>query len=341
MIFLCASVFVLAFALTFLLTPAARWAALRWGVLDHPRTPVKTHKAPVPYLGGVAIFLGVAGALFLVRSLTNFPSGTLRALRALLVGGGFMLVLGLVDDLRKPQGLSFQSKFLLQFLGASLLILFDIRIRFVQPEWLALLLTVLWVAGISNAINLIDIMDGLAASQAFVAATAFLVISIPSEDVYVNLAAAAVAGACLAFLPHNFSKERKIFMGDAGSLALGFLLAGLSLGTQYTRLNQVGVLAPLLILGLPVYDTFFVSVVRLLQGKSPFLGSKDHLALKLRAMGLSAGQVVLLFAAVAVGLSSAAFLLTLTPWMVSLFVVAGVLLVGIVVLVKLQDVAVH
>ncbi|MBK8574135.1 MAG: undecaprenyl/decaprenyl-phosphate alpha-N-acetylglucosaminyl 1-phosphate transferase [Elusimicrobia bacterium] len=330
-----------AFLLTFLATPLVRLCAIRWGVMDHPHSNVKTHKVPVPYLGGLSIFVGIAGALVFLRLTTNFPTGTLRSLWGLLLGSAFLAGVGLVDDLKKPLGLSFQWKFFFQFVAATILILFDIRIRFVQPEWLSILLTLVWVTGISNAINLIDIMDGLASSQTLVASLGFLLISIPTEQIYVNVAASAMVGATLAFIPHNMSQKRKIFMGDMGSLMLGFLLAGLSLGTNYTRMSEVGVLAPLLILGLPVYDTFFVSFLRLKQGKSPFLGSKDHLALKLRAVGYSTEQVVLIFAAVAAVLSASAYLLTLSPFLVSLLVVAGVLLFGLFVMVKLHDVVVH
>lgn len=341
MILLYAVACLTAFLVTFLITPGFRSLAVRWGVMDHPHTEIKTHKAPVPYLGGLAIFAGFAGALVLLRFATHFPSGTLRSLWGLLLGAVFLAGVGLVDDLKKPQGLSFQAKFFFQFIAAAILVLFDIRIRFVHPEWLAILLTLVWVTGISNAINLIDIMDGLASSQTLVASLGFLLISIPTEQIYVNMAASAMVGATLAFIPHNMSKKRKIFMGDMGSLMLGFLLAGLSLGTSYTRLSEVGVLAPLLILGLPVYDTFFVSFLRIRQGKSPFLGSKDHLALKLRAMGYSTEKVVLIFATAAAFLSAGAFLLTLTPFYVSLFVVAALLLFGLFVMVKLHDVVVH
>jgi UDP-GlcNAc:undecaprenyl-phosphate GlcNAc-1-phosphate transferase len=178
---LCAATFLAAFLLTFLLTPLARWAALRWNILDHPRTAVKTHKEPVPYLGGLAIYAGVAGALLSLRWATHFPTGTLRSLRGLLLGGALMVLLGLFDDTKKPNGLSVTTKLLFQFAAAALLIHFDIRIHFIQPQWLADLLTVLWVAGISNAINLIDIMDGLAASQAVAVSMGFLLISIPER----------------------------------------------------------------------------------------------------------------------------------------------------------------
>lgn len=330
-----------AFLLTFLTTPIVRILAIRWGVMDHPHSEVKTHKSPVPYLGGLAIYVGFAGALILLRVITHFPSGTLRSLWGLLLGAAFLAGVGLVDDLKKPLGLSFQSKFFFQFIAATILVLFDIRIRFIQPDWVAILLTLVWVTGISNAINLIDIMDGLASSQTLVASLGFLLISLPTEQIYVNVAASAMVGAALAFIPHNMSRKRKIFMGDMGSLMLGFLLAGLSLGTNYTQMSDVGVLAPLLVLGLPVYDTFFVSFLRIKQGKSPFLGSKDHLALKLRSVGYTTEQVVLLFASVGVVLSAGAYLLTLTPFYVSLFVVATLLLFGLYVMVKLHDVVVH
>ena len=138
-------------------------------------------------------------------------------------------------------------------------------------------------------------------------------IALPSEELYVNFASAALAGAVLGFLPWNLSRKRKIFMGDSGSLLIGFLLAGISLGTRYSEVNDAGVFAPLLILFVPAFDTFFVSLLRLNQGKSPFLGSKDHFALRLEKMGFSRGKVVLMAAAVAVFMNFCAFLVTQLP----------------------------
>jgi len=336
-----AVMFLAAFLITFLTVPLVRSWAVRWNVWDRPDHLVKTHGAPVPYLGGLAVFLGFAGSLLLLRFFSDFPTGTLRSLRGLLVGGGVLLLVGLADDLRKPRGLSVRAKFAFQVLAAFVLMHFDMKIRFIHPDWLATVATVLWVVGISNAINLIDIMDGLASSQTLVAALGFLLISIPTEQIYVNVAATALAGASLAFIPHNMSRTRRIFMGDMGSLFLGVVLAGLSLGTDYTKLSEVGVFAPLLVLGLPVYDTFFVSVLRLKDGKSPFQGSKDHLALKLRAGGRSVPHVVILFASASVVLSVCAWLLTKTPLGISLWVISSLLLVGLGVLIKLAKVVVH
>ncbi|HOW28839.1 MAG TPA: MraY family glycosyltransferase [Elusimicrobiota bacterium] len=329
----------MALFLSLALTPLMRFIAIRWEILDWPHSPVKTHVTPTPYLGGVAIFLSIVITLLLIRYFTRFQTGTLYALRGLIVGMVFMLGVGLVDDV-VADGLSFRWKFFFQFLGAILLMLFGIRIKFIQPDWLSYLVTIVWVVGVTNSLNLMDIMDGLAASQALVASLAFLLISLPTEEIYVNFAATAVAGACLGFIPYNMSSKRKIFMGDAGSLLLGFSLAALSMGTSYTRVNEVGLFAPLLILGLPLYDTLFVMVMRIKQGKSPFLGSKDHLALKLNALGLSRKKVVLLLSSASALVSLCAFLVTRMDFDRSVFIVAGVVVVGMYAAIRLHDVRV-
>lgn len=296
--------------ISFLLTPAVRALALRRGWLDTPSSSVKTHKVATPSLGGVAIYCAYVATLLLLRLSTQFPTGTLHSLRALLIGGTFVFILGFVDDLKKPRGLHFKPKFVVQILAAFTLVYFGIRIRFITPDYVGVAFTLLWVVGITNAFNIIDIMDGLSAGQAAIAALGFLMISLPSEELYVNFSSAALAGAVLGFLPWNFSKKRKIFMGDCGSLLLGFLLAGVSMGTKYSKVNSLGVFAPLLILMIPMYDTFFVMWLRLRQGQSPFLGSKDHFALRLEKLGYSRSQIVLMAAAAAGALGFCAFLVT-------------------------------
>jgi UDP-GlcNAc:undecaprenyl-phosphate GlcNAc-1-phosphate transferase len=293
-----ASCFAVAATISFLLTPLVRLLSLRMGLLDAPTSPVKTHTTPTPIFGGIAIWAGFAGAMVLLRFTTNFPTGTLYNLRSLLLGGTLVFFLGLADDLQRPQGLGYKPKFLVQFLATALLVLYGLRIHFINPSWLAVAVTLVWVVGVTNSMNIIDIMDGLAASQAAVAATGFLLVSLPSQE---------------SFLPWNLSKRHKVFMGDCGSLTLGFLLAGLSLGAHYSSVNNVGVFAPLLILFVPVFDTFFVSILRLNQGKSPFLGSKDHFALRLEKLGYTRHQVVAIAAVCGVILSFSAFLATQYP----------------------------
>ncbi len=212
-----------------------------------------------------------------------------------------------------------------QTTAAALLVYFGIQLRFITPDYLAVVLTVVWVVGICNAFNIIDIMDGLAASQGAVAALGFLLIALPSEQIYVNFAAAALVGAAAGFLPWNFSVKRKIFMGDSGSLLLGFVLSALALGVDYTQINPLGVFAPLFILAIPMFDTFYVMFIRMKKGLSPFRGSLDHFALRLERIGYTRPQIVALCLVASAFLSLCALLVTLvsTPWAVWIYFVVG------------------
>lgn len=296
--------------LSLALTPALRWFALRFGHLDSPTTGIKTHKQPTPLLGGAAIFLAFSAGLIFMRFYTSFPTGTLRDLRVILGGGFAMFALGLIDDLKKPGGLGVGVKFFIQFAVAVFAVYSGIRINFISPGYLSFILSVFWIVGVSNAFNIIDIMDGLSASQAVMAALGFLLIAFPSESVYVNVSSAALAGAAIGFIPYNFSRKMKIFMGDSGSLLCGFTLSLVAMGTRYSEVNPLGVYAPIFILAIPIYDTLFVSVMRLRRGHSPFIGSKDHFALRLEKLGFSRHHVVFLTALASLIFSVFAFLVT-------------------------------
>ena len=231
--------FAIALTTCLILTPVVRWIALRFDILDRPISPIKTHKQPVPYLGGVAVFLSFALSMILIRFNTTFPSGTLTALRGLLTGGAVIFILGLVDDVI-DRGLHYRTKFLFQVCSACLAILFGIRIRFIHPNWMADILTIVWIVGITNAFNLIDIMDGLASGVAGVATLAFLFIALPSEEIYVNVASAALCGSVLGFFPYNITKRFRIFMGDSGSLLLGYICSLLALGNVIQQNEPMG-----------------------------------------------------------------------------------------------------
>jgi len=322
--------FLLALAVSLAATPLLRKLALLIGILDHPHSDVKTHKSPTPYLGGLAVAFGMAAALLYARAYTDFPTGTLRSLRGLMMGGSIVLFLGLIDDV-KPKGLGYRFKFLVQFAAALCLLSFDIRIHFIQPSWFADLLTIVWVIGIINAVNIIDIMDGLASGISVIACLAFFFISLPSEQIYVNFAAAALAGSLLGFMPYNFSTRFKIFMGDTGSLFTGFALAALSLGTSYTHVNNAGVFAPLLILGIPIYDTILVTVLRLQKGMSPFLGSHDHYALRLERHGFYREEILVLSYAFSLLLAFAAYEVTLVifEYAMAIYAVVGFIAISL------------
>ncbi|MFH1540811.1 MAG: MraY family glycosyltransferase [Elusimicrobiota bacterium] len=317
--------FLISFFVAIITTPILIIIARKYGIKDHPITSVKTHKIATPYLGGLAIFFGFAVSLLTIRCITNFPTGTLRSLRGIIIGSIFVIIIGLIDDLRT---IGFKIKFLLQVIIAIILISFDIRIKFIQPQYLSDILTIIWVVGIINAINIIDIMNGLASGVSFIAAMTFLFIALPTEEMYVNLTAVALAGGIFGFIRYNFPKA-KIFMGDTGSMFLGFILAVLSLGTSYTKINNIALYSPILILGVPIYDTLYVMYLRAKLGKSPFLGSRDHFALRLEAVGLTRKNVVILIWLISIILSLTAFAISRVQLFVAIIIYALILALAI------------
>jgi len=258
---------------------------------------IKTHDGVVPLAGGPAIMAGVFLSLLMVRLTVSFPTGTLHSLRGVLAGGLIIFAAGLVDDIKKPAGISAFTKLAAQTAAAAALIFYGIKINFVTNNVLSYTLTVLWVIALTNSFNLLDITDLLAVSQACCAALFFIIIALPSEEIFVNFAAAALLGAGVGFAPYNVSRRCKSFMGDSGSMLLGFLLAAVSMGARYSFKNPAAVLAPVLILAVPLWDTGFVFIARIAQKKNPFKGSPDHAVLRLQQHGFSRHAAVLLFLA--------------------------------------------
>ncbi|MDR0953115.1 MAG: undecaprenyl/decaprenyl-phosphate alpha-N-acetylglucosaminyl 1-phosphate transferase [Elusimicrobiota bacterium] len=315
--------FIIAFAATAISMGPLR-AALSKYLKDTP-SGLKNHQGIIPIVGGCAVALGFYASLIIIRLATTFPSGTLRNLRGIFYGGFIIFTLGLIDDLRKPKGLTPYIKLFFQAIAAIILIHYDIYIQFLPNPW-GYILTVLWVIGVTNAFNLIDIMDGLAISQAALAALAFGLIAMPSEFIYVNFAALALAGAAFGFWPYNHSKKYKTFLGDSGSLLLGFLLSALALGTNYTTINPLGVFCAILILALPLFDTAFVSIARLSKGISPLTGTADHFPLRLVRLGLKKKTILLLSILVAVVWDALAFWITKTTTITALIIYTFTLL---------------
>lgn len=271
------------FILSYLFTLFFRYLALRYGILDRPDSSVKLHKKATPYLGGPAFILAsfTATLLYALFSSYNIP----RQEGILLIGGGIMMITGVVDDVKKIRP---RTKFIIQTVTAAGIVLLGIRLDiFFLPLWANIALTLLWIVGVTNAFNLIDIMDGLCGGIAAIAAF-FLFFSNGDGNLFLLFLAASLA----AFLIFNFPPAR-IFMGDAGSLALGFLLAGYSITGSFTVTNKLALISPVLILWLPIYETILVSVLRLSKGKSPFYGSKDHFAFRLKAAGFPHSAILL------------------------------------------------
>jgi UDP-GlcNAc:undecaprenyl-phosphate GlcNAc-1-phosphate transferase len=294
--------FVLPLAATLLLTPAAAGLARRLGVLDRPSAH-KRHLEPTPYLGGAALTLGLLVAALVM--------GSTARQAAVIAGCGLVVFgLGLYDDLR---GLGPAPKISVEAVVAVLLWAGGVRAGFFGVPVLDLVLTVGWVVAITNAVNLTDNMDGLASGIAAIAGVAYFAIAAPQGDFLVASFAAALAGASLGFLRHNFPPAR-IFLGDAGSLLLGFLLASLGLLLDLDVSNdllRIGVQA--LILGVPVLDTALVVLARRRAGRPITEGGADHASHRLAAIGLSGREIALVAYAAQIVCSTAAVVAVNAP----------------------------
>jgi UDP-GlcNAc:undecaprenyl-phosphate GlcNAc-1-phosphate transferase len=274
--------FVLSFFLALYLTPIMREAAIRFRIVDQPDGKLKNHKEPVPYLGGLAVYLA-----FLVTLALTFSFD--RQVLGLLLGGTLVLLLGLIDDFGF---LSPYVKLIGQCLAAFVLVKSGVRIEVsFLPEWTTIAFSLLWVVVITNAFNLIDIMDGLASGVACVCALVLFYVAILNNRPVIAIMAISMVGSLAAFLFFNFEPAR-IYLGDAGSLFLGFMLGSLSMIGTYTSENRLGIVAPIIILGVPLFDTVFVSYIRKKRRMPIFLGSPDHFALRLRKWRLSTRQTV-------------------------------------------------
>ncbi len=317
--------FALALIFSLGLTPRFRRAALQYGIVDTPDSDLKTHKSPVAYLGGLAIYLAFLLAL----------AGTLRfdgAVLGVLLAGSIMVVIGLVDDLGQ---IGPWTKLAGQVVGVVILFKSGIFIQLVMiPWWVAVPVSALWLLAITNAFNLIDIMDGLSAGTAAIAALALLVVADLNGQAAAATILAALAGACAGFLKENFAPAR-IYMGDSGSMFIGMLLGALALNNAYTDRNLVAALSPAIILGVPMFDMLFVMYIRYRRGMPVMLGSPDHVALRLRKWRFTTRQTVLIswgitallgVAAVAMSLSDQRNALIILGALVFAALIAGILI---------------
>ena len=308
--------FVGAIGLSLMLVPAVREYARNREIIDAPGGH-KSHRTPVPYLGGVAMVAAFSVAMVIgvvLRRSAQFDDGQISItfgnlftqgdglVRELAVVLGLALVfaaMGLIDDLR---GLSPVLRFVVGLGLATVLVSYGVVLESPLPDWLDIVISVVWILGMTNAFNLLDNIDGLAAGTAAIAAGAFFVIAILNDQQYSALLAIGLAGAMLGFLRSNFAPAT-IYMGDAGSLFIGFMMAylGLKMRTNIAEIPQL--FAPVLVLGVAVLDTTVVVVSRLRRGLSPFTGGQDHLSHRFLRLGLSVRRsvTVLLVATFALG----------------------------------------
>jgi len=314
--------FVIATAVSLLLTPAVKAFAFKIGAVDRPNAR-KVHTRIMPRLGGLAIFAAFAAGLFALLPLlpdAMLSGYDMRFIAALLAGGTIIVLIGALDDRFE---LSAKVKLLGQVAAACVVVFgFGIRINLLnipfgetmQPvaEWLAIPLTILWIVGCTNAINLIDGLDGLAAGVSGIAIATILVMAAIMGSEPVLLLSAPLLGGIIGFLRYNFHPA-KIFMGDSGSLFLGFSLATLSM-LGFKQVTIVSFVTPLLIIGVPLSDTFFAIVRRVVNKRPIFAPDKGHLHHCLRELGFShRGTVLIIWGIAAFFGLTAIFMSTVVP----------------------------
>lgn len=288
--------FILAAASVALLTPAVGFLAVKTGQVVKPRKD-RWHTRETPVLGGIAIVLPV-------MVLFGIAAGRDSSLLYISGCSFLMFVLGLVDDIR---GMTPQVKFIGQIIISALLISTGVVIKIIPYPVISIPLTFLWFVGLTNAFNLIDNMDGLSAGIALISAFAVLVFSLQRGNVSLALCSAALAGGCLGFLFYNFNPAR-IFMGDCGSMFLGFSLAALSIAGTWKHASGlfVTLLVPVMILGIPIFDTAFVTITRKLRGQPVSQGGKDHMSHRLVALGFTERKTVMLLYGISASFALAA-----------------------------------
>ena len=294
-------------------TPMVRSLAIRVGAVDVPKDNRRMHNHPIPRMGGLAIFLG-----FILSILAFLP--ITAELRGMLLGSIIIVMLGILDDIFALPAL---PKFFVQ-IGAALIAVLSGEgncIRFLSNPnifssepfwelgWLSVPITVLWIVGITNAVNLIDGLDGLACGVSTISSMTMLVIALIVAEPDVAILMGALSGACVGFLPYNLNPA-KIFMGDTGSTFLGFVLAVVSIQGLFKFYAIISFAVPFLMLGLPIFDTCFAILRRVSHGQSPMSPDRGHIHHRLIDMGFSQKQAVAVLYIISAILGLSAVVLT-------------------------------
>jgi UDP-GlcNAc:undecaprenyl-phosphate GlcNAc-1-phosphate transferase len=281
-----------------LTTPVAIRIARRLGFFDIPNSR-KIHRTPTPLLGGLAVFATTMVVLLAAGALAAARLDTARL--GFFAGAVAIFLLGLADD---RFGLSVPVKLVGQFIAAAFLVFTGNTDGLIGQSPLALAICLVWTVGIVNAVNFLDGIDGLAGGTSFLAGLAFAVVGIVGGQPYPALIAAVAAGAALGFLRWNWSPAR-IFLGDSGSLFLGYLLAALGLMSTWDKSSFAYLLVPIIVLGVPIFDITFVVAVRLLEGRAITQPGKDHTSHRILRLLRSVPTAALAFHSVSLLLGAA------------------------------------
>ncbi|MBB5335066.1 glycosyltransferase family 4 protein [Pectinatus brassicae] len=289
--------FIIALVIVLAIMPMVIKFAIKTGAIDAPDKR-KVHHKPIPRIGGLGIYAGFVITIAILTFSTDLLSGHENDLLGLLLGGSFIVLVGIIDDYTN---LPAKVKLLGQIAAACILVSFDVRIDFITNpfgnwiflEYLSVPVTIFWIVGLTNTINLIDGLDGLAAGVSTIAGITLLLVAYQQQDAFIVTITAAIVGSALGFLRYNFNPAR-IFMGDTGSMFLGFILAGISIIGVVKSATTIALIVPILTLGLPILDTTFAIVRRYRGGIPIFKPDKGHLHHRLLDLGFTQRQAVLL-----------------------------------------------
>ncbi len=321
--------FSVAFGVSLASTPFVKVLAYKIGAIDVPKDARRVHDHPIPRLGGLAIFYG-----FLISILCFATVDT--QLKGIIIGCLIIVAVGIVDDVKQ---LSAKVKFVLQIVTAVIVVLHGVTIKYISVPsfiveggilnlgFMSIPITIVWIVGVTNAVNLIDGLDGLAVGVSSIATFSLFFIAILTSEIQIAVMTAALAGACLGFLPYNFNPA-KIFMGDTGSTFLGFMLSVICIQGLFKGYVIISFIVPFLILGLPIFDTGF-AIVRRIWNKKPIMApDRGHLHHRLMDMGFSQKQTVaILYVIASILAMSAVVVLEGGAYWAAVFVIAIVLFV--------------
>lgn len=304
--------FAVAAVLSYFFTPPVKNFAHKVGAIDVPKDARRMHQKPIPRLGGLAIYGGFLCSILIFGQLDE-------TMLCVLLGAAIIVALGIFDDVL---ALGAKLKFVVQIVAAAIPVCIgDLQIGlftnlnplsdtpFVHLGILAVPVTIIWIVGITNAVNLIDGLDGLAVGVSSIAAITMLAVALLTGNMPIAITMAALAGACIGFMPYNLNPA-KIFMGDTGSTFLGYMLATVSIMGLFKFYAVISFAVPFLILGLPIFDTANAIIRRVAAGRSPMSPDRGHVHHKLIDMGFNQKQAVAILYAISATLGLTAVVLT-------------------------------
>lgn len=321
--------------ISYVATPLVRKLAFKIGAVDIPKDNRRVHKEPMPLIGGLAIFIAV-----IIVTLIFLPLE--KEIISIILGGTVIVISGMIDDIRELRP---RNKMIFQIIAGIILIFGGVTVEsmtnpfskdssLIFLNWLSIPITLFWIVGITNTVNFIDGLDGLSAGVSMISSLTLMIVASKFGYTSIIILSSAVAGACLGFLPFNFNPA-KIFMGDTGALFLGFMLAAITIEGVMKSVAAIAIVAPILILSVPIFDTTFAIFRRLLNGQSISAADKGHLHHRLLNRGYSQKKAVVILYGLSAAFGVVAILVSQANSRQAVYLSLGLLVLSVLVAIKL------